>query len=204
MSLSRSILAFTVCFLFWSSSVSAAMPDAEIDSAVEALLGRMTLAEKLGQMSQSNYPRNGGGDGDRLRKSIQAGEIGSLLNVDGPATANTLQRIAVDQSRLKIPLILGLDVIHGYRTLFPIPVAQSCSWDPALVESAAHVAAIEATEAGVRWTFSPMVARTHDPRWGRTAETLGEDPYLASQLGAALVRGYQGSDPSDPHALAAC
>ena len=138
---------------------------------------------------------------------IAAGQVGSFLNVSGE-NANRYQKIAVEQSRLKIPLMFGLDVIHGYRTIFPIPLALSATWDPGLVEGAAAIAAIEARADGIRWTFSPMVDIARDARWGRIAEGAGEDPYLGSVMARAYVRGYQGTslersdlDPGLPEAL---
>src|SRR5262249_35682848 len=132
------------------------------------------------------------------------GLLGSTLNVRGAANVNALQRAAVEQSRLKIPLIFGFDVIHGYRTIFPIPLGEAASWDPGAVERAAAVAAAEARSAGVQWTFAPMVDVARDARWGRIAEGAGEDPYLGSALARARVRGFQGSDYSRPDRVVAC
>jgi beta-glucosidase len=176
---------------------------AAIDAAVEELLGRMTLAEKLGQMSQpSRQPLASHIEANK--ELIRRGAAGSILNATNREQVEEFQRVAVEESRLKIPLLFGLDVIHGYRTLFPIPLAQSCSWNPDLVQRAARIAAVEATSEGVRWTFAPMVDLSRDPRWGRIAETVGEDPLLASRLGAAMVRGFQGDDLSSPTSLVAC
>ncbi len=174
------------------------LSDVEIDKKVDALLSRMTLEEKIGQMTQF------AGINEKYEGLIKAGKIGSLLNVTGAANANAAQKIAVEDSRLGIPLILGFDVIHGYRTIFPIPLAEASSWDPGLAERTSKVAALEASAAGVEWTFAPMVDIARDPRWGRIAEGSGEDPYLGSLIAAARVRGFQGNDLSDPSTVVAC
>jgi len=174
----------------------------DVERRVEALLKRMTLGEKIGQMVQINA--FGGRIPDDLRRQVREGRIGSMLNEIEPETSQELQRLAVKESRLGIPLIMGRDVIHGYRTIFPIPLGQAAAWDPELVESCARVAAAEASAAGFHWTFAPMMDIARDPRWGRIAEGFGEDPYLASQLAAAMVRGFQGDELSSPHSIAAC
>jgi beta-glucosidase len=167
------------------------------------LLARMTLEEKIGQLNQIFYftqlmkP-------EMMEPDIRAGNIGSLLFVTDPAIINRFQKVAVEQSRLKIPLLFGFDVIHGFRTVFPVPLAMASSWDPALVERAQTVAAREARAVGIRWTFAPMVDIARDPRWGRIVEGAGEDPYLGAKMSAAQVRGFQGSDPSAPGRLLAC
>jgi beta-glucosidase len=168
---------------------------------VEELLSRMTLQEKLGQMTQHAY---GVGDLDRVHQWVEQGDVGSFLNAATLDTRNELQRLAVEHSRLGIPLIFGRDVIHGFKTVFPIPLGQAASFNAALVERAAAVAAHEAAEAGVDWTFAPMVDVSRDPRWGRVAETCGEDPFLTTALGAAMVRGFQGPDVADGKHVAAC
>ncbi len=162
------------------------------------LIAEMSLDEKLGQLSQVN-----GGD-PGLRDAVRAGRIGSILNEVDVDEINELQRIAVEESRLGIPLVIGRDVIHGFKTIFPIPLGQAASWDPDAVSLAARVAAAEAVSSGINWTFAPMIDITRDPRWGRIAESLGEDPYLCGQLGAAMVRGFQGEDLADPLSIAAC
>jgi len=149
----------------------------------------MTLEEKLGQMSQSTAM--GTPLSDRIKAEIRQGRWGSFLNAGSPADRAEAQRIALKESRLGIPLIFGRDVIHGYRTVFPIPLGQAASWNPELVERAAAVAAHEAAGAGIHWTFAPMIDISRDPRWGRIAESLGEDPFLTAALGAAMVRGFQ-------------
>lgn len=168
---------------------------------VETLLKKMTLEEKLGQLQQLGGPIEGN---QELLDLAAAGRLGSTLNVRRPKTVNALQRAAVEKSRLHIPLLFGFDVIHGYRTVFPAPLAMASSWDPALVESAARRAAREAYDDGLRWTFSPMVDIARDPRWGRVVEGAGEDPYLGAAMARAYVRGYQTADPSAPGTLAAC
>jgi beta-glucosidase len=173
-----------------------------VEQRIDALLARMTLEEKLGQMSQSTsmkIPLS-----DQIRDEIRRGRWGSFLNAGGPAERVEAQRIAVKESRLGIPLIFGRDVIHGYRTIFPIPLGQSASWDPELIERAARIAAEEASTEGIKWAFAPMIDITRDPRWGRVAEGFGEDPYLASALARAMVRGFQTERLDAPDAVAAC
>lgn len=168
---------------------------------VEQLLSRMTLTEKLGQMSQHAH---GIGEIDEVEQRVREGKIGSFLNATPLDVRNSLQRLAVTETRLGIPLLFGRDVIHGYRTIFPIPLGLGATFDPELVERVCEVAAAEAAEDGTDWTFAPMVDITRDPRWGRVAESPSEDPYLMAKMGAAMVRGFQGDDPSRPGRLAAC
>lgn len=169
----------------------------ETDRKVEDLLSQMTLREKIGQMNQLS-------GGAELVGQAARGEVGSILNCVDPVAINQVQKAAVEQSRLGIPVIVSRDVIHGFHTMFPIPLGQAATFDPAIVEKGARVAAVEASAAGVRWTFSPMLDIARDPRWGRVAEGSGEDPYLDSQMGVAMVRGYQGDRLSDPTSIAAC
>ncbi len=143
-------------------------------------------------------------DPKAIAELIKKGEVGSILNVADPQTINAYQRTAVEQSRLGIPLIVGRDVIHGFKTIFPIPLGQAASFNPDLIEKGARIAAIEASSVGVRWTFAPMVDISRDPRWGRIAESLGEDTYLTSVLGAAMVKGFQGDSLNNPTSIAAC
>jgi beta-glucosidase len=191
-------------------SVSAFAADASIEKRVNDLLGKMTLEEKIGQINQINQGAATGMivDGKpstvQVEQAVAAGRIGSMLNVTGAAESNRLQKIAVEKSRLHIPIIFGLDVIHGYRTIFPIPLGMASAWDPSSVETASQIAAREATAAGVRWTFSPMVDIARDPRWGRIAEGAGEDPVLGAAIARAYVRGFQGDKLSSPDRLAAC
>ena len=182
---------------------NALMPSQKLDShdtqerALE-LVSQMTLSEKIGQMSQVN-----GGPWD-MHQAIREGRVGSVLNEVNVDTINELQRIALEESRLGIPLLIGRDVIHGFKTIFPIPLGQAASWNPQIVKQAAAIAALEASAAGINWTFAPMVDITRDPRWGRIAESLGEDPYLCSILGAAMVKGFQGEDLDKTGSIAAC
>jgi beta-glucosidase len=180
--------------------------DPKLDARVESLLHGMTLEEKIGQLVQySAGQATGPGTGRTDYKDMIArGQIGALLNVIDTPLVNEYQHIAVEKSRLHIPLLFGLDVIHGFRTEFPIPLGMASTWDPALVEKASHVAAFEASAIGIRWTFSPMVDIARDARWGRIAEGAGEDPYLGSAMAAAYVRGYQGSRLDAPNTMAAC
>jgi len=179
-------------------------PAAEIERQVDELLGKMTVAEKVGQLQQLDGDPNTGRARDEQLRLAKAGAIGSLLNVRGAANVNEAQRAAVEGSRLKIPLLLGFDVIHGYRTIFPIPLGEAASWDPDAVEKASRVAAAETAAAGVKWTFAPMVDIARDPRWGRISEGSGEDPCLGSAMARARVRGFQGDDPADPARVMAC
>lgn len=170
----------------------------KIDSRVSHLLGKMTLEEKIGQLTQFNF------DQKDLETQIGEGKVGSVISEPDPGRIRRLQQIAVEKSRLHIPILFGHDVIHGYRTIFPIPLGLASSWDPAVIEKMARVSADEASAAGIRWTFSPMVDVARDPRWGRISEGGGEDTFLQSQLAAAYVRGYQGNDLSNPSSVAAC
>ena len=171
----------------------------EIETLVESLLSKMTLAEKIGQMNQVSV----GGDVANYADALRSGQIGSILNEVDPVKLNEYQRICVEESRLGIPLIVGRDVIHGFHTVFPIPLGLAATFDPDVVECGARIAAIEASAQGVRWTFSPMLDIARDPRWGRIAEGSGEDTYLDARIGEAMVRGYQGSE-LDSTSIAAC
>lgn len=183
-----------------AASLFAATPD-EIEKKIDVLVARMTIEQKLGQMSQARFPQ---GLPERAKDEIRKGRWGSFFNGGTPQEKAEAQRIATKESRLGIPIIFGQDVIHGFHTVFPIPLGQSASWDPELVRQAAHIAAREASEVGIHWTFAPMMDIARDPRWGRIAESLGEDPYLAGVLAAAMVRGFQG-DALDAHdSIAAC
>lgn len=177
-----------------------------IDQKVDSVLKLMTLDEKIGQMNQYNGDWEATGpitkDGDK-QNQIQKGMVGSMLNVTGVAHTKTLQEIAM-QSRLKIPLLFGQDVIHGYRTIFPLPLAEAASWDLPLIEKSARIAAVEASAAGIHWTFAPMVDIARDPRWGRVMEGAGEDTYLGSLIAAARVKGFQGKGLGNTDAVMAC
>jgi beta-glucosidase len=182
------------------------LANAKNDARVEALLKRMTLDEKIGQLVQYSYntATGPGTTRDDYPQLLAHGRIGSFFNITGAQEVNATQKIAVEKSRLHIPLIFGRDVIHGYRTIFPIPLAMSATWNPELVEQAARVAAVEATSEGIRWTFSPMVDIARDARWGRIAEGAGEDPYLGMAMARAYVHGYQGPSLRDPTSMLAC
>lgn len=171
-------------------------------SPVGKLISEMTLDEKIGQLMLINSP--GGHSIDSIKDDLRAGRIGAILNEVDPETVRELQRICIEESRLRIPLLIGRDVIHGFRTVFPIPLGQAASWDPQLIEQSAHVSAVEAKSRGVNWTYAPMLDICRDPRWGRIAETLGEDPYLTSVLGASMVKGFQGDNLSGADSIAAC
>jgi beta-glucosidase len=192
----RLFLALSMTF------ASQATSQTDVDSRIDALMAKMTLEEKLGQMSQSTAMQSP--ISQEIKQQIRRGRFGSFLNAGLPPDRAEAQRVAVKESRLGIPLLFGRDVIHGYRTVFPIPLGQSATWNPELVERAAAIAAREASAEGVHWTFAPMLDITRDPRWGRVAETLGEDPYLTSELGAAMIRGFQGKSLGEAGRLAAC
>jgi beta-glucosidase len=183
--------------------VVASSPQSDIEKKIDVIIKQMTLEEKLGQLQQLD----GHADGNFRPEHVELarkGLLGSTLNVRGAKNVNELQRAAFEQSRLKIPLLFGFDVIHGYRTIFPIPLGETASWDPKAVERAAAVAAAEARAAGVHWTFAPMVDIARDARWGRIAEGAGEDPYLGSVMARARVRGFQGSDYGAQDKVLAC
>jgi beta-glucosidase len=186
-----------------AAPLARAASPVEIERRIGALIERMTVEEKLGQMSQSNA-LSGGGFPAEVKEGIRKGRWGSLINAVNFADRVEAQRIALKESRLGIPLLFGRDVIHGYRTVFPIPLGQSASWDPELIARAARITGAETAAMGVHWTFAPMLDIARDPRWGRIAESLGEDPYLAGLMGAAMVRGLQGASLDAPGAIAAC
>jgi len=175
---------------------------ASITSQVDSLIGKMTLAEKVGQLEMSGPTGPNGTPGQTLLDEVRSGEVGSVLDLVGVDNINQVQQAAL-QSRLKIPVIFGLDVIHGYKTIFPVPIGEASSWDPAAVQNDASISASEATADGIKWTFNPMVDISRDPRWGRVVEGAGEDPFLGSAMAAAKVHGYQGADFSKPDKMAA-
>jgi len=180
--------------------------DAKMKVFIDALMKKMTVDEKIGQL---NLPGSGdivtgqAGNSD-IAKKIKEGKVGGLFNIKTVAKIRAVQQVAVEQSRLKIPLLFGMDVIHGYETVFPIPLGLSCSWDMQLIERSARIAAVEASADGINWTFSPMVDISRDPRWGRISEGSGEDAYLGSQIAKAMVRGYQGNDLSLNNTIMSC
>lgn len=187
------------------SGVSGA--ESHIEARVDSVLRLMTLTEKIGQMNQLSSKEDLTGqqlENFDTEALIKAGQVGSMLNVAGAEKTRYYQQIAVNDTRLHIPLIFGLDVVHGFKTITPIPLAESCSWDMDLIELSARTAAVEATAAGLQWTFAPMVDIARDPRWGRVMEGAGEDPYLGAAIAAARVKGFQGSNLSDENTIAAC
>ncbi len=189
------LLASAMC-----AGASAALTDAQIESKVADLLSSMTLQEKIGQLNQ----RTSLGLDPSMTGQIRTGAVGSILNEVDPETVNALQREAVENSRLGIPLVFCRDVIHGFKTIFPLPLGQAATWNPSIVEEGSRIAADEASSAGIRLTYSPMVDVARDARWGRIAEGYGEDTYLTSVMGVAAVRGYQTDDLSRPNTMAAC
>ena len=186
------------------AAAAEAPPAHQVENRVEALLTRMTLQEKVGQLQQLDSVPEVWRVRDEHRGLIPRGLVGSFFNVRGARFINEAQRLAVEQSRLKIPLLFGFDVIHGYRTILPIPLGEASSWDPEAAERGARIAAAEAAATGLKWTFAPMVDIARDPRWGRISEGSGEDPYLGAAMARARVRGFQGNDPSAPDRILAC
>jgi len=203
-------LVLASCFLFATLNAACAQQSAQVAHAtsekeagafVNALLGKMTLEEKIGQMSQVALNTKLDEPADEMARK---GQVGSFLFITDAAEINRLQHVAVDQSRLHIPLIFGFDVIHGFRTIYPVPLAMAASWDPAVVEHAQSMAAREASATGIQWTFAPMVDIARDPRWGRIMEGAGEDPFLGSRIAEAQVRGFQGESLGTPGHIMAC
>jgi len=191
--------------LLTAQAQASKLDDAAIEQRITQLLSQMTLEEKIAQTVHFADSSTGPGSPHAdYREQTAQGHVGSFENMTGAAETNALQKIAVENSRLHIPLLFALDVIHGYRTIFPVPLAMASTWDPSLVEQASRVAAKEATKEGIRWTFSPMVDIARDARWGRIVEGAGEDPYLGSAMAAAYVRGYQGARLNDPQSMMAC
>jgi len=187
---------------FSFSCKRGAVGNSDVDMKVNALLSKMTIEEKIGQMTQLDP---GSFDGkESIKAAVRDGRCGSLLNYLGPVEVNEIQKVAMEESRLGIPLIIGRDVIHGFRTVFPIPLGMASSWDPEIVREAFRISSIEASSQGIKWTFAPMIDICRDPRWGRIAEGCGEDPYLVSSFATAMVKGIQGDNPADPTSLAAC
>src|SRR5450755_614609 len=195
------VLAVSGSSSILAQTSASARPDEQlVRQRVDALLKQMTLDEKIGQLSQlfALEPLK------PIEEEVARGRVGSLLFVTDPAEINRLQHLAVDRTRLHIPLIFGFDVIHGFRTIFPVPIAMAASWDPALVTGAQTIAAKEARSVGIHWAFAPMVDIARDPRWGRIMEGAGEDPYLGSRMAEAQVRGFQGAQLGAPGHILAC
>ena len=198
-------IAALLTLLFIQPVVAQQTTDAKMKAFVDDLMKKMTLQEKLGQL---NLPGSGDIVTGQAKSSdiagkIRAGKVGGLFNIKSVEKIHDVQRVAVEQSRLKIPLIFGMDVIHGYETVFPIPLGLSCTWNMPMIQRSAEIAAREASADGINWTFSPMVDIARDARWGRIAEGSGEDPYLGSQIAKAMVKGYQG-DLSSPYSILSC
>ncbi len=215
---SKTMSCLGLCFAFSIAAFSQVSParadrsshdgiaDPALDARIESILQKMTLEEKVGQLVQysAGQPTGPGTGRSDYADMIARGQIGSLFNVTDPHQINAYQHIAMEKARLHIPILFGLDVIHGFKTEFPIPLGLASTWDPAIVEKASRVAAMEAAADGIRWTFSPMVDIARDARWGRMAEGAGEDPFLGSAMAAAYVRGYQGQRLNAPDSIASC
>lgn len=194
-------ILISIVWMAWGLAACVGPRHADkLEESIEHLVSEMTLHEKIGQMNQINGRTLDKGMIDQ----IKSGSIGSILNVKDGQMVNILQRIAMEEGRLGIPLLIARDVIHGYKTIFPIPLGQAASFNPKLVEKGARIAAIEATEEGIRWTFAPMMDISRDPRWGRIAESFGEDTYLTKVMAIAMIDGFQGNNLNDPTSMAAC
>ncbi len=197
-----------LCIHFSSLAQKLNHPDS-VESRINVLLQKMTLEEKIGQMNQYNGfwevtgPAPKDGDAKWKYDHLRKGMVGAVLNVKGTENVRKLQEIAVKETRLGIPLLFGYDVIHGHKTLFPVPLGEAASWDLTAIEKSARIAAIEASAVGINWTFAPMVDITRDARWGRVVEGAGEDPYLGSKIGVARIKGFQGDDLSANNTIAA-
>jgi beta-glucosidase len=198
----RLLAVVTILLLIGVANAQPENADRGVRKRADALLAQMTLEEKLGQMNQLFF--FGATAEGPFIDGVREGEVGSFLFVSNPTLINSLQRIAVTESRLKIPLIFGFDVTHGFRTIFPVSIAMAASWDPKLIERSQSIAAREARAAGINWTFAPMIDITRDPRWGRIVEGAGEDPYLGAVMAHAHVRGLQGERVGSPERLLAC
>ena len=190
--LSLSVLLFAAGFL----TASAQKSPQDMDRFIDVLMNKMTLEEKIGQL---NLPvtgeiTTGQAKSSDIAAKIKKGEVGGLFNLKGVEKIREVQKQAVEDSRLGIPLLFGMDVIDGYETMFPIPLGLSCTWDMTAIEESARIAAVEASADGISWTFSPMVDISRDPRWGRVSEGSGEDPLLGAMIAEAMVRGYQGKN----------
>lgn len=196
----------TIAAALLALASASASSDAKMDAFITDLMSRMTLEEKLGQINlpPSDDIVTGQPQNSNIGAAVAAGKVGGTFNIKGAEKIRTLQELAVEKSRLGIPLIIGMDVIHGYETVFPIPLALSCSWDLDAIERSARIAAIEASAGGICWTFSPMVDISREPRWGRMSEGSGEDPYLGSLIAKAMIRGYQGDDMKANDEIMAC
>ncbi len=206
--MSKSRLLLTLIGLIAASALHAESPagDAKMNAFIEDLMRRMTLEDKIGQLNllSVGFDVTGPQLSKDVEPKIRQGQVGGVLNTYTPEAIRRLQSLALHDSRLGIPLLFGYDVIHGHKTIFPIPLGLSCTWNPDLIQRSSRIAATEASADGVNWTFSPMVDIARDPRWGRIAEGAGEDPFLGAQIAGAMVRGYQGDDLSQSNSLMAC
>jgi beta-glucosidase len=200
------LLTLSATLLISCAKQKSSNKDQKMNSFINELMSEMTLEEKLGQLNlpASGDITTGTASSSDIAQKIKAGKVGGLFNIKSVEKIRDVQKIAVEESRMKIPLLFGMDVIHGYQTLFPIPLGMSCSWDMELMEKSARLAAQEASADGICWTFSPMVDISRDPRWGRVSEGSGEDPYLGSQIARAMVKGYQGDDLLKNNTIMAC
>ncbi|MCH5716582.1 glycoside hydrolase family 3 N-terminal domain-containing protein [Niabella hibiscisoli] len=195
----------SVVFLFVLVGIAGAqVGDAAMSSYINSLMSKMTLDEKIGQLNLPSAGEftTGTATNSDIGVNVKKGLVGGLFNIKGVEKIKAIQKVAVEESRMKIPMLFGMDVIHGYETTFPIPLGLSCTWDMKAVEQSARIAAIEASADGIGWTFSPMVDISRDPRWGRVSEGNGEDPFLGSQIAKAMVKGYQGDLKSNSNILA--
>ena len=185
---------------------TAAHPNRKTESRIDSLLRVMTLEEKVGQLVlvSGRWDLTGPVEGKECLDDVRSGKCGNLFNVLSVDNIRKVQQVAVEQSRLGIPLLFGYDEVHGYKTIFPIPLAESCSWNLDLMERTARIGAMEAAASGLNWVYAPMVDISVDPRWGRVAEGAGEDPFLGSLIASARVRGIQGKDLSDTSTVLAC
>lgn len=196
-------LSINICFAQQKKAISPAQQ--KMDIFINNLMAKMTVDEKIGQLNLPVFSGDivtGLASSSDMSKQIKAGQVGGLFNIKGVDKIKSVQKVAVENTRLKIPLLFGMDVIHGYHTVFPIPLGLSCTWDMEAIKKSARVAAIEASASGINWTFSPMVDISRDPRWGRISEGSGEDPYLGSQIAKAMVMGYQGKLQANNEILA--
>src|SRR5690606_1770309 len=204
MNISRFLFIAIILISFFNPGISLAQTDTYIEERIDGLLSKMTLDEKIGQTALRGTSSRTKVLPEELKEAVKKGHIGAFLNVMNIEYVNELQRIAIEESPNGIPLIFARDVIHGFKTIFPIPLGLAASWDPETAKLGARVSAVEASSVGIRWTFAPMLDIATDSRWGRIAESPGEDPYLASVMGKAYVEGFHGDDLSDPTSMAAC
>ena len=195
----KKIILGALCFCslsIFAQPKSTTVRDEKMDKFIDNLISKMTIEEKIGQLNLPSVGdfTTGQAKNSNIAEKIKKGQVGGLFNIKGVAKIKDVQRIAVEESRLGVPLIFGMDVIHGYETAFPIPLAMAATWNTATIEQAARTAAVEASSDGISWTFSPMVDITRDPRWGRFSEGSGEDPFLGGAIAKAMVKGYQGDN----------